>query len=268
MKDIYAAKLKKWYADTLQSSKYDSRLSIPLLVQLLKDEFGITWKGKTTRKAPLWKLIQQLEYPVTELIAEPTTEPVVENETDLQEVLQPEVIKQPATSIITDYQLQLDDLRQQEDELFKQALANPQEAQLAQFKAIWTQRDTIHKQIENTTTLMSTEPIQILETQEQSPYTIEELQAIPKMNMHCPELAGKLFYSLNNRPQLIKGFKVPATIIGQYELSPRQVAILEGKLRIAPQIEDVPSRYDNYSESVKNSEAYAYTAEDIIMGRF
>lgn len=175
---------------------------------------------------------------------------------------------QPALPTVADYYIQLDELRQQEDELFKQALANPQEAQLEQFESIWTRRSFIYQEIENAMMPIPTKAAQTIETQEQSPYTAEELRAIPKMDMHCSELAGKLFYSLNDRPQLIKGFKLPATIIGQYELTLRQVAILEGELRVKPQIEDVPSRHDNYFESVRDTEGYAYTAEEIITGRF
>lgn len=53
-----------WYSDTLKVSKYSlGNLSIQGLIQLLKDEFGVTWEGKTNRKAPIIKAIQQLEHP-------------------------------------------------------------------------------------------------------------------------------------------------------------------------------------------------------------
>lgn len=172
-----------------------------------------------------------------------------------------------STPPVVNYQLQLEELRQREDELFKLALANPQEAQLAQFESIWNARSIIHKEIENTMTPMPTEPIQASK-QETNTYTVEELKAIPRMNMHCPELAGKLGYSLDNRPQLRKRFKLPTSIIERYKLTSRQVAILEGELRIAPQVEDVPDRHDNYSEFAREETGYAYTARDIIAGRY
>lgn len=168
-----------------------------------------------------------------------------------------------------DYKLQLEKLRQQEDELFKLALANPQEAQLAQFEAIWNTRNEIHKKMENTMTPMPAEPLQASEQQESNTYTVQELKAIPLMDMRCPELTGKLFYSSDNRPQLRKRFKLPAIVIERYKLTLRQVAILEGKLRIASQLqEDAPDRHDNYSESVRDETGYAYTARDIIAGRY
>ena len=170
--------------------------------------------------------------------------------------------------LAVNYQIQLEELRQQEDELFKLALANPQEAQLAQFESIWNSRSIIHQKIENTMTPMPIEPAEAQESLEQGTYTVEELKAIPLMNMYCPELTGKLGYSLDNRPQLRKRFKLPATIIERYKLTSRQVAILEGKLRIAPQVEDVPDRHDNYSEFAREETGYAYNAEDIIAGRY
>ena len=163
------------------------------------------------------------------------------------------------------YQLQLRNLRRQEDELFQLALANPQEAQLAQFESIWNTRSAIHQEIESTMTPMPAEPTKQLEL---NTYTVQELKAIPRMNMHCPELTGKLGYSLDNRPQLKKGFKLHTTIIERYKLTSRQVAILEGKLRVAPQLESVPDRHDNYSESVRSETGYVYTARDIIAGRY
>lgn len=170
-----------------------------------------------------------------------------------------------STPPAVNYQLQLKELRQQEDELFKLALANPQEAQLAQFESIWSARSAIHREIESTMTPMPAEPI---EQQELNTYSVQELKAIPRMNMHCPELTGKLGYSLDNRPQLRERFKLPTSIIERYKLTSRQVAILEGELRIAPQVEDVPDRHDNYSEFVRREETgYACTARDIIAGR-
>ena len=168
-----------------------------------------------------------------------------------------------------DYQLQLKELRQQEDHLFQLALANPKESQLVQFEAIWNTRNEIHKKMENTMTPMLVEPLQASEQQESNTYTVQELKAIPVMDTRCPELTGKLFYSSDNRPQLRKRFKLPAIVIERYKLTLRQVAILEGKLRIASQLqEDAPDRHDNYSESVRDETGYAYTARDIIAGRY
>jgi hypothetical protein len=63
MKDLYASKSKRWYADTLKVTKYDLTLPIADLIELLKDEFEVTWEGKKTRKNPIIKAIQLLEHP-------------------------------------------------------------------------------------------------------------------------------------------------------------------------------------------------------------
>lgn len=63
MKEIYAAKTKIWYVDTLEVTKYNLRLPIRLLIELLYDEFGVIWEGKRNHKAPIIEAIQQLEYP-------------------------------------------------------------------------------------------------------------------------------------------------------------------------------------------------------------
>jgi hypothetical protein len=179
-----------------------------------------------------------------------------------------------STPTVTNYYHQLNNLRKQEDKLFQLALTNPQESHLAQFESIWNTRNEVYTQMEDAITPMPIEPVQVTETQEPITYTAEELKAIPKMDMHCGELVGKLFYSLDNRPQLAKKFKLPATVIERYKLTPRQVAILEGKIRLAPQSvpttnqrEDEPLCYDGmYSD--RCSENYAYTARDIVMGQY
>lgn len=157
--------------------------------------------------------------------------------------------RQSAPPTVTDYYAQLDSLRQQEDKLFQLALANPQETHLAQFESIWNHRNAIHQAIKNTMTPLPTESTQAPETQEHSTFTVEELKAIPKMNVYDSELIGKLFYSLDNRPQLCKKFKLPRIVVERYKLTPRQANILEGKLRIAPQIEDMPNRHHDYADS-------------------
>jgi len=63
MKDLYASKSKRWYADTLKVTKYDLTLRIADLIELLKDEFGVIWEGPTNRKAPIHRAIQLLEHP-------------------------------------------------------------------------------------------------------------------------------------------------------------------------------------------------------------
>jgi hypothetical protein len=78
MKDLYASKSKRWYADTLKVTKYDLTLPISDLIELLKDEFGVTWEGKKTRKAPIIRAIQLLEHP--EQSESETNKPVSEAE--------------------------------------------------------------------------------------------------------------------------------------------------------------------------------------------
>ena len=166
------------------------------------------------------------------------------------------------------YQLQLEKLRQQEDKLFKLALANPQDTQLAQFKSIWNTRSIIHQEIESTMTPMPIEPAKALET---TRCTIKEIQAIPKLDWYQMELWGKKEWQLESQTYICrKGIKLSENIIEQYQLTPRQVAILQQEITLEglEEIgnEDEPCWHDTvYTTSDRD---YGYTARDIIAGRY
>ena len=168
---------------------------------------------------------------------------------------------------VIDYQLQLKELRQQEDHLFQLALANPQEAQLAQFEAIWNTRNEMYKEIENTMTLMPAEALEVTHC------TIEEIQAIPKLCWSEMTLWGKKEWQRESQTYLCKkGVKLSENIIEQYQLTSRQVAILQQNITLEGlEVEEI----DNEHEPCWHDTAYAtcdrdyaYTARDIIAGRY
>jgi len=172
---------------------------------------------------------------------------------------------------IADYHFQLGTLRQQEDELFKQALVNPSESHLPQFEAIWSQRDAIHQAIENTMTPLPIEPAQAPEAQESIHCTVEETQAIPKLDWYQMELWGKKEWQSESHTYLCKkGVKLPESIIQQYELTSRQVAIVEQEIILEALEEtgneDEPCWYD--AAHPASDKDYGYTSRDVIMGRF
>jgi|GEM_PF-5294655 len=180
---------------------------------------------------------------------------------------------------IADYRFQLDTLRQQEDKLFQRALANPQAEMLGQFEAIWNARNIVYTKMENVMTPIPTEPIQPIEVFESIYCTIEEIQAIPKLDWYQMELWGKKEWQSESQTYLCKkGAKLPENIIQQYKLDAVQVAILQQEITLESlkeefdnEIESVPGRYhdyDDYSGSARHSEGYAYISRDIIMGRY
>ena len=181
------------------------------------------------------------------------------------------MISQEAPLKTQSYEAELAELRLAEDRLFAQALYSPQPEMLNQFQEIWQRREAIYKAMETVITPM---PIEPTKTPESNRCSIEEMLAIPKLDMYCPELEGNLFYTLKDKPIVLKGFKIPEAIINRYELTPHQVAILEGKIKVAVQPEptrnqreDEPLCYDEMYSGMC-SDSYAYTAFDIVMGRY
>lgn len=175
----------------------------------------------------------------------------------------------PTIPTIVDYHAQLNNLRQQEDELFQLALSNPQEAHLTQFEAIWSQRNAIHQLIE---TAMTPMPIEPAKTQESIYCTVKEIQAIPKLNWYQMELWGKKEWQPESQSYLCKkGVKLPESIVQQYELAPRQIAILQQEITLEGLEEEVgnedkPCWCD--AAHLASDKDYGYTSRDIIMGRY
>lgn len=173
-----------------------------------------------------------------------------------------------SVSPVINYQLQLEELRQQEDELFQLALANPQDAQLAQFELIWNTRSTIYQEIETTMTPMPIEPAEALE----SAYcTIEEIQAIPKLCWSEMTLWGKKEWQRESQTYLCKKSVILSkSIVEEYQLTPRQVAILQQEITLEglEEIgnEDEPCWHD--TAYITPDRDYGYTARDIIAGRY
>lgn len=195
-----------------------------------------------------------------EAVEQSVAESVIEAEISEQEAHKPEPVKEPIA-------LELAELRLAEDALFAQALSSSQDEMLNQFQEIWTRRNEIYQAIEMNITPMP------VEAQELTTCTIEEIRAIPKLDMYCPELDGNLFYSLDNKPTARREFKIPVVIVNRYKLTPRQVAILEGKVKVAVQSE--PTTNQREDEPCWRDEMYSgrcseygYTARDIVMGRY
>lgn len=167
------------------------------------------------------------------------------------------------------YEAELAELRLKEDVLFAQALSSPQDEMLNQFQEIWTRRNEIYQVIENTMTPL---PVQASDTQQSINYTVEEVQAIPKLDWYQMELWGKKEWQAKSQTYLCKkGVKLPESIIQQYKLTPRQVAILQQEVTLEgleeEGNEDEPLWYDALP-SIRDSGGYAYTARDIVMGRY
>jgi hypothetical protein len=177
---------------------------------------------------------------------------------------------------IADYRLQLDTLRQQENELFQLALTNPQEEILEQIQAIWTQRNKVYQTMDNAITPMPAELIQSVSEPApvvETPYTLEEFQAIPSVGSW--RYTGEVF----KRYWVCKCATgrystLPQSVINSYGLTPRQVAILEEKIQITRPnvVEPMPDGgyepcWHDIAAMSRTDKDYASNRE-IIMGRY
>lgn len=177
---------------------------------------------------------------------------------------------------LQDYETELTELRLKEDALFAQALSSPQDGMLSQFQEIWATRESIHKAIEMNTTPMPTEPVEVTESAHCTAHcTIEEIRDLPKLYWYQAELRGKNDWIPKASTMLCKkGEKLPESIIRYYKLTPRQIAIFQRDITLEKLEgneeegnEDEPLWYDALP-SARDSGDYAYTARDIILGRY
>lgn len=168
-----------------------------------------------------------------------------------------------------DYETDLAELRLAEDALFAQALFSPQDEMLSQFQEIWATRESIHKAIEMNTTPMPTESVKVTES---THCTIEEIRDLPKLYWYQAESRGKnAWVSKVSTVLCKKGEKLPESIIRQYKLTPRQIAIFQRDVTLE-KLEEEGSENEAlcYDEmySGRYSEGCAYTALDILKGRY
>lgn len=174
---------------------------------------------------------------------------------------------------LQDYETDLAELRLAEDALFAQALSSPQDGMLSQFQEIWATRESIHKAIEMNTTPMPTEPVEVTESAHCTAHcTIEEIRDLPKLYWYQAELRGKNDWIPKASTMLCKKCeKLPESIIQQYKLTPRQVAILQQEVTLEG-LEEEGNEYEplwyDALPSIRDSGGYAYTARDIVMGRY
>lgn len=174
---------------------------------------------------------------------------------------------------LQDYETELAELRLAEDALFAQALSSPQDGMLSQFQEIWATRESIHKAIEMNTTPMPTEPVEVTESAHCTAHcTIEEIRDLPKLYWYQAELRGKnAWVSQISTVLCKKGEKIPESIIRQYKLTPRQIAIFQRDVTLE-KLEEEGSENEAlcYDEmySGRYSEGCAYTALDILKGRY
>lgn len=132
-----------------------------------------------------------------------------------------------------DFNAELTELRLAEDALFQEFLTAPTHEMLQQFARIWERRNEIHTAMDAEITPMPAS----LETSKSvidiSPCSLEEFRAIPKPGKwtYIPGLFGR--QSAWICPGICgRHSALPKSVVNQYELSTRQILILEGKIEI------------------------------------
>lgn len=129
------------------------------------------------------------------------------------------------------YEAELIELRAKEDALFEQALSSPRDEMLNQFVAIWTRRNEIYKAIEMNMTPMPSADNTAKSVNNET-CTLEEFLAVPKPGK------WKFIRSSFLPPCWIREDApgrhecLPVSIVRMYKLTPRQILILEGKIKV------------------------------------